>query len=615
MRYGVNPFKPLTDAAPPFAVTATDTTAEIDPASEDGTRASPNLLALDDTALDALIERVEHARRHELALSGEDLSQLLGALTTLAHVHERLEHSDLTIGKLKRLLGIARSSEGTRALAAALGGGAQGEPGVADGSSGAAGTDSGRDDGKDTGKKPSRRSPPRPRPKPAPPEIHKHPIRGLDKGQCCPDCGKGRLYKFAPAEFTRVRGNPMYTAERHVMEQLRCNACQSVKTAELPEAVRADGARGDKYGYSALALMGIAKYFGGDPFFRHMTVQGLLGVKLHASTIFDQCERLATALHPVYRALQRAAATAALIHIDDTTHRILSAVPVKKQRGGQARLRSGVYASMLFAAVHDPPSEDGGERAERRIALVQTNIGHAGEWLDEVLAHRPAAMAAPVVMSDALGANRSVEHEVVRACCNAHARRGFFDVAASHPDEALHALEQYQRIWVAETHCQQEALSPEARLAWHREHSAPVMEALKDWCAEQLDSGAAEANGALGQPMRYVLNHFDALTLFCRVQGAPLDNNVAERLIKLIVRNRKNSGFYKTQAGADVSDVITSVLATCHENQVNAFEYLVALQRHSALVRRQPERWLPWNYEAALAEQRENDAAKERAAA
>jgi hypothetical protein len=120
---------------------------------------------------------------------------------------------------------------------------------------------------------------------------------------------------------------------------------------------------------------------------------------------------------------------------------------------------------MLFAIVHDPPersdrAHSDGDTIERRIAVVRTNIGHAGEWLDEVLAHRPCALAAPVVMSDALSANRSVEHEVVRASCNAHARRGFFEVAGSYPDEALHALELYQTVWVADAHfCQGELQS------------------------------------------------------------------------------------------------------------------------------------------------------------
>ena len=139
-------------------------------------------------------------------------------------------------------------------------------------------------------------------------------------------------------------------------------------------------------------------------------------------------------------------------------------------------------------------------------------------------------------------------------------------------------------------------LDPAARLAYHREHSGPAMERPRAWCESELGSGAVEDNGTLGQAMRYVLRHFDALTLFLREPGAPIDNNLAERLLKLVVRGRRNSGFYKTSIGAEVGDICSSVLAVCHENGVNAFDYLCAMQRHAARVRQEPERWMPWNY-------------------
>ena len=51
--------------------------------------------------------------------------------------------------------------------------------------------------------------------------------------------------------------------------------------------------------------------------------------------------------------------------------------------------------------------------------------------------------------------------------------------------------------------------------------------------------------------------------------------------------------------GAEISDVISSVLATCHENQINASEYLNAIQRNQQAVRASPNDWLPWNYTAS----------------
>jgi len=76
-------------------------------------------------------------------------------------------------------------------------------------------------------------------------------------------------------------------------------------------------------------------------------------------------------------------------------------------------------------------------------------------------------------------------------------------------------------------------------------------------------------------------------------------NNETERVLKLIVRARKNSLFFKTAVGAEIADVITSMLATCHENSVNGFDYLNAVQRNRDAVRASPKEWLPWNYPAA----------------
>jgi len=155
--------------------------------------------------------------RHQMrngALPRRLLDQLLSALMMLAHVHERLKHRDLTIGKLKKLLGMATSSEKLRELAAALGAGlprdgAKAEHGAR------AGNDAGP--GSDGKKKPGfRRSPRRTRVEPrAPaPEVHHHSIQGLVRGDRCPACGCGRVYEHAPSEFTRVRGNARHTAER-----------------------------------------------------------------------------------------------------------------------------------------------------------------------------------------------------------------------------------------------------------------------------------------------------------------------------------------------------------------------------------------------------------------
>ena len=70
--------------------------------------------------------------------------------------------------------------------------------------------------------------------------------------------------------------------------------------------------------------------------------------------------------------------------------------------------------------------------------------------------------------------------------------------------------------------------------------------------------------------------------------------------LKVVVRGRKNSSFYKSLTGAAVSDVITSMIATCVNAGVNPFEYFKAIQANQQQSTASPEKWLPWNYNLNL---------------
>ena len=52
-----------------------------------------------------------------------------------------------------------------------------------------------------------------------------------------------------------------------------------------------------------------------------------------------------------------------------------------------------------------------------------------------------------------------------------------------------------------------------------------------------------------------------------------------EQALELIVRNRKNSYFYKPPAGAAILDVIVLLTATAMQAGINMFDYFNAIQR------------------------------------
>ena len=105
-----------------------------------------------------------------------------------------------------------------------------------------------------------------------------------------------------------------------------------------------------------------------------------------------------------------------------------------------------------------------------------------------------------------------------------------------------------------------------------------------------------ESNSDLGIAMKYMLHNWLALTMFLRVKGAPIDNNLTEQLIKFAILHRKNSLFYKTTRGARVGAILMSLIQTANVNGVNPFNYLLALYEHSEAVALSPHLFVPWNY-------------------
>jgi hypothetical protein len=239
----------------------------------------------------------------------------------------------------------------------------------------------------------------------------------------------------------------------------------------------------------------------------------------------------------------------------------------------------------------------------RKIALFFTGHQHAGENLRDVLLRRAAGLQPPIQMCDGLARNipdLPEELEVILSNCNAHARRQFVDVAHRFPEECRHVLEVLRDVYHNDALARRQGMTAEERLAFHKAESAPRMEDLKSWMAEQLKEKKVEPNSGLGEAIAYMQKRWDLLTRFLEVPGVPLDNNAAERILKKAILSRKNSYFYKTAKGAHVGDLFMSLIHTSELVQANPFDYLTELQKHAKDVRSNPSEWMPWNYRESI---------------
>ncbi len=215
-----------------------------------------------------------------------------------------------------------------------------------------------------------------------------------------------------------------------------------------------------------------------------------------------------------------------------------------------------------------------------------------------MLQERLTRLPPPIQMSDALAHNLPGELKTIVANCLSHGRRHFVDIVERFPDECRKVLEPLAEVYRHDATARREHLTATQRLAFHQEHSRPLMNELEKWMRAQLDEHRVEPNSPLGEALRYMLKHWPALTLFLREAGAPLDNNICERALKKAILHRKNSLFYKTVHGAYVGDLYMSLIHTAELNAVAPFPWLVALMRNADEVSRAPDAWLPWNYAA-----------------
>lgn len=79
---------------------------------------------------------------------------------------------------------------------------------------------------------------------------------------------------------------------------------------------------------------------------------------------------------------------------------------------------------------------------------------------------------------------------------------------------------------------------------------------------------------AFGKAVTYCLNQWDSLNLFLEDGRLEVDNNRAERSIKIYVIGRKNWLFSNTPRGARSTAVLYSIMETATATDLNAPKYL-----------------------------------------
>ena len=412
----------------------------------------------------------------------------------------------------------------------------------------------------------------------------------LRPGQKCPDCLKGNLRDPGrPSVVLRFCAQPVIKATAYELEQLRCALCgKSFSATPPPEAGTG------KYDENVAAMLAVLRYGFGMPMNRLADLQKMFGVPLPLGTQWGQIKACYDEIGPVIGSeLVRQAAAGNVLHNDDTPGRVLDLEKdIRARKAAEQpgeKIRTGVFTTGVVSLT------DAGQ-----IALYTTGPQHAGENLQDVLDQRPAHLPVPIQMCDGLSRNEP-HSETLKANCNIHGRREFVDLADHFPPECEYVLETFKRVYQHEADALKQRMSPDQRLLHHQQNSAHSMENMKLWMEQKLGDNQVEPNSSLGSAFHYVLKRWSKLTLFLRMAGAPLDNNLCERVLKTSIRHRDNSLFYKTMKGAKIGDFFMSVIQTCRLSGKDPFDYLTTLRHCAPQLRNNPSAWMPWNYQATAA--------------
>ncbi len=593
------------------------------------TQAKPTIVELDMDKLEEILRRLEAQE-----LDAEDYETIKAVIGAYVYLFQALGDKETSIRRLRQML-FGAKTEKTAAVIAGLMKSAESAPASAEIEpvpESSAATDAEKVDGE------------------APPEAQGEPDReasaekkghgrngaedftgaekievrheSLQPGDLCPKCEQGTLYDTGrPGVVVRLVGQAPVTATVYYLQKLRCNPCGAIFTAKLPQGVDPE----EKYDPTVGSMIALLKYGYGMPFHREETLQGNLGIPLPDATQWEIVDAQAERAEPIWKEMVRQTAQGDVVHNAATGVKILE---VMVERARQAALEDATGDTADHPADDARFAEDPGENSSEdsepgpdrtgtfttgivstgpasgcpghKIALFLSGRRHAGENLKDVLRRRAGDLPPPIQMCDALSRNLPAKLKTIVANCLAHGRRQFVEVIDRFPEECRHVLESLGVVYHNDAIARQRNLSPEERLLFHQAQSGPTMEELRVWLGRQFDERRVEPNSALGKAIAYLLRHWEKLTLFLRVAGAPLDNNICERALKKAIRHRRNSLFYKTSHGAHVGDMFMSLIATCELCGANPFDYLAELDRHAGDAASNPAGWMPWNYRETL---------------
>lgn len=358
-----------------------------------------------------------------------------------------------------------------------------------------------------------------------------------EDARTCPACN-GTLEEMGEVtedaeEITIERRR--FVVVKHKRHKYRCRCNGAVKTAPGPLRLIPGG----RYSIDFAVALEIDKRLNHLPLDRQRRQMAREGLEISTQTMWDQEDALAELLEPSYVKLLAYILGSDVIGADETHWRLM-------QKDASKRWWVWCLTTHDAAWYMLEPS--------RSAATIR---GVLGEFEG-------------VVMCDAYAVYDSLAKDsdgrLRIAHCFAHARRKFFDLRATYPEQAGQALDFIDELFLIERELPSpdldgdaKVLALELRRRRRDDDSRPIVQKLRQWAEQQT----ALPRSALAEAIGYLLGNWKGLTAFLDDPEIPLENNRTERALRGMVLGRKNHYGSRSVRGTQVAAIFYTLIETC----------------------------------------------------
>jgi len=184
---------------------------------------------------------------------------------------------------------------------------------------------------------------------------------------------------------------------------------------------------------------------------------------------------------------------------------------------------------------------------------------------------------------------------ILRAACNAHARRKFEDSTA-YPDDRKQWMRWYQELYDIED--RSKPMSSAERLALRQSEAKPIWDAMERWLEEvqQRTANVILPKSDFAKALQYVRNHLLELERYLNDGQLPIDNNDTEQLMKQVALGRKNWLFAGSVLGGERSAGFLTLVSSAHRNDLDVWAYVKDVLDQLLGGTTDYEPLLPWNW-------------------